>query len=72
MNNMGRDAKDVTEATNIILSDVIRQSAHSLTGAAEDYDPLMKLIGDAHFVLLGEASHGAMSSIASARRSQSA
>jgi erythromycin esterase-like protein len=55
---MSRGAKDVTEATNIILSDVIRQSAHSLTGAAGDYDPLMKLIGDAHFVLLGEASHG--------------
>ncbi len=58
MNNMSRDVKDVTEATSIILSDVIRRSAHSLTGAAEDYDPLMRLIGDAHFVLLGEASHG--------------
>src|SRR5687767_13421743 len=29
-----------------------------LTGAAGDYDPLMALIGDARFVLLGEASHG--------------
>src|ERR1043166_2561722 len=38
--------------------EVVRSSAHELTGAAEDYDPLMELIGDAQFVLLGEASHG--------------
>jgi erythromycin esterase-like protein len=31
---------------------------HPLTGSAEDYDPLMDLIGDARFVLLGEATHG--------------
>src|SRR5437016_3280700 len=36
----------------------VRAAAHRLTGAAEDYDPLMELIGNAHFVLLGEASHG--------------
>jgi erythromycin esterase-like protein/predicted phosphoribosyltransferase len=36
----------------------IRASAHPLTGAARDYDPLMERIGDARFVLLGEASHG--------------
>jgi len=36
----------------------VRGAAHRLTGAAEDYDPLMDLIGDARFVLLGEASHG--------------
>ncbi|HEY9671765.1 MAG TPA: erythromycin esterase family protein, partial [Waterburya sp.] len=29
-----------------------------LTGAANDYEPLMELIGDARFVLIGEASHG--------------
>jgi erythromycin esterase-like protein len=29
-----------------------------LTGAREDYDPLMEMIGDARLVLLGEASHG--------------
>ncbi len=29
-----------------------------LTGARTDYDPLLELIGDAHFVLIGEASHG--------------
>jgi len=40
------------------LTDAVRESAHLLSGAAEDYDPLMELIGDARFVLIGEASHG--------------
>src|ERR671918_2444606 len=31
---------------------------YPLTGGAADYDPLLALIGDARFVLLGEASHG--------------
>lgn len=37
---------------------VLRESAHRLTGAERDYDPLLRLIGDARIVLLGEASHG--------------
>ncbi|HLM02560.1 MAG TPA: erythromycin esterase family protein [Pyrinomonadaceae bacterium] len=45
--------RDDTSATA-----VIRQYAHPLTGAGADYDPLMKTIGDARFVLLGEATHG--------------
>jgi erythromycin esterase-like protein len=40
------------------LCDAIASSAHILTGSAGDYDPLLDLIGDARFVLLGEASHG--------------
>jgi erythromycin esterase-like protein len=36
----------------------VREAAHRLTGAAEDYGPLLELVGDARFVLLGEASHG--------------
>jgi erythromycin esterase-like protein len=39
------------------LTDAVREAAWSLKGAA-DYDPLMELIGDARFVLIGEASHG--------------
>lgn len=31
---------------------------HPLTGDANDYDPLLQAIGDAHLVLLGEATHG--------------
>lgn len=41
-----------------VLINIVREAAHPLKGVAEDYDPLMDLIGDAHFVLLGEASHG--------------
>lgn len=46
------------KASEVILTDLIRQAAYPLRGAAEDYDPLMELVGDARFVLLGEASHG--------------
>jgi erythromycin esterase-like protein len=38
--------------------ETIRAAAHPLTGDARDYDPLLDLIGDARYVLLGEASHG--------------
>src|ERR1700730_17109851 len=31
---------------------------HLLQGTPGDYDPLLDLVGDASFVLLGEASHG--------------
>ena len=40
------------------LADLVRRSAHPLRGASGDYDPLSDLVGDARFVLLGEASHG--------------
>src|SRR5947199_6083103 len=43
---------------NTNLTSTVRKSAYQLTGATTDYDPLMNLIGDASFVLLGEASHG--------------
>jgi erythromycin esterase-like protein len=29
-----------------------------LTGSSDDFDPVLRLVGDAQFVLLGEASHG--------------
>jgi erythromycin esterase-like protein len=40
------------------LKDAIRTAAHPLTGAASDYHRLLSRIGDAGFVLIGEASHG--------------
>ena len=40
------------------VADVVRRAAHPLTGAPEDFDPVLALVGDARFVLLGEASHG--------------
>jgi len=40
------------------LINAIRHSAHPLTGETTDFDPLLKIIGDSRFVLIGEASHG--------------
>ena len=42
----------------VLLKDVVRAAAHPLIGEVEDYDPLMKLIGDSPLVLIGEATHG--------------
>ncbi|MFN3792269.1 erythromycin esterase family protein [Massilia sp.] len=36
----------------------LRAAARPLTGNASDYDALLDLVGDARFVLLGEATHG--------------
>lgn len=44
--------------TDAELIDAVRFAARPLSGAADDDDALLELIGDAHFVLLGEASHG--------------
>ena len=37
---------------------MVREEAQPLTGANADYDRLMDFLGDAHVVLLGEATHG--------------
>jgi erythromycin esterase-like protein len=39
-------------------TELVRRAAHPLTGAPNDYDPLFQLIGEARYVLLGEATHG--------------
>ena len=36
----------------------VRNVARPLRGGSDDYDPLIEMVGDARFVLLGEASHG--------------
>src|SRR5438874_145127 len=46
----------IAEQTSII--DAVREAAQPLEGRARDYDPLLKLIGEARFCLLGEATHG--------------
>src|SRR5215213_10556651 len=50
--------KSMDNATMLDLAAVIRSAAHPLTGAVADYDRLLDRIGDARFVLIGEASHG--------------
>src|SRR5437588_1989854 len=37
---------------------IVREHAQRFTGDIRELDELMKLIGDARFVLIGEASHG--------------
>jgi len=37
---------------------LLAAAAHPLEGGPGDYDALLKLVGDARFVLLGEATHG--------------
>lgn len=46
------------EEATLLLTDVVREGAHPLAGARDDYDPLLKMIGDSPVVLIGEASHG--------------
>ena len=48
------------EQKKLTMSDatIIREVVQPLTRSAQDYDSLLALIGDARFVLLGEASHG--------------
>lgn len=38
--------------------ELIRSTVCPLSGAAADFDPLLRSIGDASYVLIGEASHG--------------
>src|SRR5437879_12295625 len=47
--------QSTTEASPL---EIVRETAHRLTGSAQDYDPLLERVGNARFVLLGEASHG--------------
>ena len=40
------------------VSETLFDAAHPITGAPDDYDGLLDLVGDRRFVLIGEASHG--------------
>ena len=40
------------------LAQLILDAAHPLTGAEDDIDPILSLVGGARVVLIGEASHG--------------
>ncbi|MDE3152869.1 MAG: erythromycin esterase family protein [Gemmatimonadota bacterium] len=40
------------------LPQLLQDHAHPLVGGPEDFEPLLERIGDAPYVLIGEASHG--------------
>lgn len=46
------------DASLVLITDLVKEAAHPLMRSGRDYDPLLEFIGDARFVLLGEASHG--------------
>lgn len=50
--------RNTIERTDHALADALREVAHPLVGAPEDFDPVLARVGDAHVVLIGEASHG--------------
>lgn len=45
-------------AATVPIADAVRRAALPLTDEAASLDPLMEVIGDARFALIGEASHG--------------
>jgi erythromycin esterase-like protein len=49
---------DETPDASPMLLDGVRLAALPLTGAVSDLDPLVESLGQARFVLLGEATHG--------------
>jgi erythromycin esterase-like protein/hypoxanthine-guanine phosphoribosyltransferase len=55
----GRDAPNTHSApASADPVDVIRRHAIPMKGTLADYDQLLDLVGDAHVVLIGEATHG--------------
>ena len=48
--------RNVTDGGTML--DSIRSVAQPLSGAMSDYDGIVDMVGDARFVLIGEASHG--------------
>jgi erythromycin esterase-like protein len=52
-------ARQVPADTSVVqLATVVRAEARTLTGSPGDYDALLRMVGDARVVLLGEATHG--------------
>ena len=50
----GRTAREVDR----VAADVVAEALEPLSGDVSEYDSVLGLIGDARFVLIGEASHG--------------
>ena len=41
-----------------LMTTLLREAVEPLVGSPADYDPVLKAVGGARLVLLGEASHG--------------
>ena len=52
----------MTEEKNMqreqVLAQALTENAQPMTGAPEDFDALLEMIGDARCFLIGEATHG--------------
>jgi erythromycin esterase-like protein len=48
----------LTDLDHDLVLEAISEAAVPLRGTTNDYDPLLDLIGNAQFVLIGEATHG--------------
>jgi len=52
------EAQPAPEPNDVSAIAAVREHAHRINGTPQDYDPLMAMIGEARFVMLGEATHG--------------
>jgi erythromycin esterase-like protein len=52
------ETDETTSGQDARAADLVKKFAHPISGNSRDYDALLKMIGDARFVLLGEATHG--------------
>src|SRR6266699_3618970 len=53
-----RKREGYMKISTLSVVEKVRKDAHPVKGAPRDYDPLLDRIGNARFVLIGEASHG--------------
>lgn len=51
-------SETITGTADAQAERAIRATAHRLSGSPDDFGPLLSMVGDASFVLIGEASHG--------------
>ena len=51
-------AEPVESAASGMRTGSVDELVHPLTGSSRDFDPLIARVGNARFVLIGEASHG--------------
>ena len=49
---------NLSSSSDRVLSTALRDAAYRLTGSRDDFDPIIRVVGDAPLVLIGEASHG--------------